>query len=640
MARSVTPFMTLRRFLLWLLALLVLLVFAGAWYARVAWEEWRQLNNVRNFQWQGVALSLSGVQVERFSISQLRNGQPYVAEGKELSLGWSWHWHGPMPDVVRVGRLTVDIPAWPGSGEQGESEGFARDLPLWLPDAISVEQLVLSLPEGIRVEGDLAVTRLSVPDEREMVTDSMNIEAPIGGMNMAGWQLNEGRAKLLFAGRANEESATLDFRENAHLEFSGVDAPDDTVRLDKLSIKLAGWELTAGYSLQPMVLESLDYGGRASLTTAAVHHSQLYSQPWRLDGRVDGTLESLSFDGRLSSDAGTAADIDLSFPFDGIPELDVEMAATGKSGGQALADTFTAWPGELEIGEGGIRTTLSLSFPPEGTRVQGEMDFESLGGLYARTAWAGLNGKATIDLTGNRLDARTPSLALDTVNPGIALSNIQVAGRYRSTTEQPAAGDLTLDRATAELLGGRVRVDPGQWQLSQMPLRVPLELTGIELTQLMQVYPAEGLAGSGVLQGTVPLRISGQGLSIDSGQVEAMAPGGTLKLPADQLRGMAQGNEAMTLVVRAMQNFNYSVLTSTIDYAQDGTLALGLRLEGSSPDVRDGHPIVLNINLEEDIPALLTSLQLSGRVNEAVTEKVRNLMQKRDVERQSTELGN
>jgi hypothetical protein len=83
-----------------------------------------------------------------------------------------------------------------------------------------------------------------------------------------------------------------------------------------------------------------------------------------------------------------------------------------------------------------------------------------------------------------------------------------------------------------------------------------------------------------------------------------------------------------------MDNFNYTVLNSTVDYDQDGTLNLGLRLEGSSPDVQDGHPIVLNINLEEDIPALLTSLQLSGRVNEAVTEKVRNLIEKRDSESQ------
>ncbi|MEP3164656.1 MAG: YdbH domain-containing protein, partial [Marinobacter sp.] len=219
-------------------------------------------------------------------------------------------------------------------------------------------------------------------------------------------------------------------------------------------------------------------------------------------------------------------------------------------------------------------------------------------------------------------------------NPGIPLNNIQLAGRYRSTTEQLAAGTLVLEQGAAGLLGGNLRIEPAEWQLTETPLKILLELSDIELSQLMEVYPSEGLSGSGILRGTVPVLIGEQGVSIDAGKVEAEPPGGTLKLPAERLRSMAQNNEAMALVVQAMENFHYTVLNSTVDYDQNGKLFLGLRLEGSSPEVRDGHPIVLNINLEEDIPALLTSLQLSGRVNEAVTEKVRNLMQKRDEQNQ------
>lgn len=69
------------------------------------------------------------------------------------------------------------------------------------------------------------------------------------------------------------------------------------------------------------------------------------------------------------------------------------------------------------------------------------------------------------------------------------------------------------------------------------------------------------------------------------------------------------------------------MLSSAIDYDEKGKLTLGLRLEGNNPDIRNGQPVVLNVNLEEDIPALLTSLQLSGRVNEAVTERVRERLQ-------------
>lgn len=631
--------MMLRRFLLWLLVLLVAVLLVGAWYGRAAWEEWRESNGIRAVEWQGITVSLDGVQLERFSVTQMRDGQPYRAGGEQLSLYWSWHWHGPLPDVVGVGRLAVDIPAWPGSGgQQASSPAVAQalpgQLPGWLPDNIRIDQLVLTLPDGIRATGDLRVSGLSVPDERTIVTSAMEVEAPIPEMTLAGWQLHEGRASLVVSGKADEQSVTLDFIDETHLELARIDAPDKAARLDKLRVNLADTKLTARYSLQSRALKMLSFEGPVVATADAIHQPQLIPQPWRLEGRLDSDMHQLRFGGRLSSEAGTETRLELGFPFDGIAELDIQMAATGAKGGRQLADTFTAWPAQLEIGEGSAGMTMALRFPPQGTQMQGELNFDGLGGLYARTAWAGLNGNIAMDLAENGFAARTSGLALDSLNSGIALGGIDIAGNYRSTLGQVAAGTLTIERASAQFLGGRVYIKPAEWQLSDMPVRVPLELEDIKLSELMQVYPAEGLAGSGLLRGSVPVWISTEGVSIESGQVEALAPGGTLKLPADRLRGMAQNNEAMALVVRAMDNFNYTVLNSTVDYDQDGTLNLGLRLEGSSPDVRDGHPIVLNINLEEDIPALLTSLQLSGRVNEAVTEKVRNLIEKRDSESQ------
>ncbi|WP_197025648.1 YdbH domain-containing protein [Marinobacter sp. HL-58] len=627
--------MTLRRALLWLLALLFLLLLAGGWYARVAWDDWRHEYGIGDLQWQGIDVSLTGVQLERFSVTTTQDGQRYSAAAEALSLGWSWHWYGPVPDVASVGRLTVDIPAWPGSVSQNEpGESAPAELPLWLPDQVIIDQLILTLPQGIRAEGDLAVSQLSRPDERELVTNAMRVETPIPATTLAGWALQEGRVDLLFSGRADPQTATVEFEEETKLALARMDAPDSVAQLDNVRMNLAGTTLHTEHSLQAMALESLEFEGPVVATAAAIHQPQLRPQPWRLDGRLQGSHETFRLDGTLSSDAGASANVAFRLPFKGIPALDANMITTGAKGNQVLADTFTAWPGELEIGEGSINTTLALRFPEDGLSLRGEVGFDGLGGLFGRTAWSGLDGEVAIELAGDRLDADTSGLAVATVNPGIVLSELRLAGGYSSKTEQITAGTLRLGEATAELLGGSVRIEPGEWHLSEMPLRFPLELSGIELSQLMEVYPAEGLAGSGILRGTVPLRIGKQGISIDGGKVEAQAPGGSLKLPADRLRGMAQNNEAMALVVQAMENFNYTVLNSTVDYDEDGKLILGLRLEGSSPEVRDGHPIVLNINLEEDIPALLTSLQLSGRVNEAVTEKVRNLLEKRDSERQ------
>mgnify|MGYP005850519849 CR=1 FL=1 len=154
-----------------------------------------------------------------------------------------------------------------------------------------------------------------------------------------------------------------------------------------------------------------------------------------------------------------------------------------------------------------------------------------------------------------------------------------------------------------------------------------MEVQDISLDRLMEVYPAEGLEGRGLLSGRIPISFSGDGVQVAKGRISAKAPGGRLRLPADKLQAMLGGNQAMDVVVQALQNFHYSVLASTIDYDEKGKLTLDLRIEGKNPELRGGQPVVLNVNLEEDIPALLTSLQLSGRVNEAVTERVRKLLQ-------------
>ena len=597
-------FMTLRRCLLLLLSLIVMLSMAGGLYALVAWETWRKANGISNLEWRWGDVSLAGLRLHRLSATQSREGQRYHMVGKQLSLAWRWHWYGPMPE------------------------------------AIVIEQLALTLPQGVHAEGDLTISRPLEPGERLLTTNAMKIEGRLAERGLAGWTIGEGRINLTVSGTASERSATLTLGEQSRVEFDDIAAPGKDSRLDGLWVNLAGVTLVGEYQLALMALERLAVEGPFEATVATIHHPQLLPQPWRFDGQLDGTLSELKIDGRLSSDAGVDADMDMNYPFEGIPALEVSMNAAGASGGRALADTFTAWPAALEVSDGRVETALSARFPSQGFRVQGDLVFDNLDGLYDRTAWTGLDGRVNLNLDNDHVNVRTSDLVLDALNPGIALRDARVAGLYRSPRDQIANGTLVLDQASSELLGGEVRVTPGEWQLADMPLRISLELSGIELAKLMQVYPAEGLAGSGLLQGAIPVRVGPEGVSIDAGQVQAVAPGGTLKLPADRLKGMAQGNQAMALVVQAMENFHYSVLNSTIDYAQDGTLMLGLRLEGSSPEVRDGHPIVLNINLEEDIPALLTSLQLSGRVNDAVTEKVRNLIRERDAQRQSTGAGN
>lgn len=85
----------------------------------------------------------------------------------------------------------------------------------------------------------------------------------------------------------------------------------------------------------------------------------------------------------------------------------------------------------------------------------------------------------------------------------------------------------------------------------------------------------------------------------------------------------------MRIVADALDDFHFNLLSSGVSYDQSGKLLLNLHLEGQNPDVKKGRPINLNINLEEDIPALLASIQLSGQVSEIIQKRVRERLENR-----------
>ena len=78
-----------------------------------------------------------------------------------------------------------------------------------------------------------------------------------------------------------------------------------------------------------------------------------------------------------------------------------------------------------------------------------------------------------------------------------------------------------------------------------------------------------------------------------------------------------------------LEDFHYDLLGSSLDYDQSGTLRLGMRLQGRNPAIEQGRPIHFNINLEEDIPTLLASLQLTDKVNEIIKQRVQQRMLER-----------
>jgi hypothetical protein len=223
-----------------------------------------------------------------------------------------------------------------------------------------------------------------------------------------------------------------------------------------------------------------------------------------------------------------------------------------------------------------------------------------------------------------------PELSLQQANPGLPVGPLIFQGRYVASLAQPLAGKLSWQRIRAGLFAGEAWLAPGQLDLGRLPQRLALLLEGLQLEALLRAYPAEGLAGRGTLDGELPLLIDGGGVRVEQGAVAARAPG-VLQFRSEKIRSLGRSNPGMKLVADALDDFHYELLDSAVSYDRAGKLTLGLRLRGRNPDVEKGRPINLNVNLEEDLPALLTSLQLTDKVSETIRQRVQERLRQRNL---------
>ena len=59
------------------------------------------------------------------------------------------------------------------------------------------------------------------------------------------------------------------------------------------------------------------------------------------------------------------------------------------------------------------------------------------------------------------------------------------------------------------------------------------------------------------------------------------------------------------------------------DYAADGELRLQAALQGRNPDLQEQRPVRFNINIQENIPALVKSLKLTQDIGDDIERRLK-----------------
>lgn len=442
------------------------------------------------------------------------------------------------------------------------------------------------------------------------------------------WNARDVDATLNFNGYADEHQVSLELTKGSQLQLAQLSHPQFTAT--PLSSTLDKLKFSAAFNAGKLSNWQID--GPLSLTTKTLKQASLKPQSWAFKGQLQADPTRQTLEGSLSANAGLQAQ--LKAQNDGVNglKLDAKFGELFLRAGNPLQQTLNDWPPLLELNNGRLNATALLRLPPGNSDLELVLDLTSTGlaGIYDRTELNGLSSDIQLKLAKQHLHAEIKKLSLQEANPGVVIGPIELRGRYSAPLSSIAQGQLTLQQATAQLLGGQVALAPNQWSIKQSNLVFPLTIKGLTLQQLFTAYPAQGLSGSGVIDGTIPLRLNSSGFSIEQGHIAAREPGGRLQFDNDKIKALGQSNPAMQLVAQSLEDFHYTTLASGVSYDTQGKLVLALRLEGRNPAIENGRPINFNINLEENIPTLLASIQLSDKVSDIIQQRVQQFILKRN----------
>lgn len=445
---------------------------------------------------------------------------------------------------------------------------------------------------------------------------------------MASVQLNNASLELQAGGYW--QSNGFAFKVSAPALLT-ADLLAESASLEAKAIQLTASELAiSGVITQGAVaLSTIKIDSEASLSIEKLLHPQLQPSPWQWQGNFAGSLQDFTAAGDLS--AGTSLLIKHQLKGKG-SELKLEWQGRDifLLAANPFAETLTAWPPLLTFARGKVTSTGNLVFNTKNNSFTSNSYIQllDLAGIYDTTTFQGLNSRVKITANEKILQIDSDELEVSEINKGFVLGPLLTSAVYQASWDKLSQGKLELRPLTCIAMEGNISTAAQDFDFSKPLQRFTVQLKDINLRTLLQQYPSAELSGSGLLSGTVPIEISAAGIRINEGMVAAEAPGGQLKYKSLRADNIAKTQPGMKVITTALNDFHYSVLSSQVNYTAEGKLLLAVRLEGSNPALENGRPVNFNVNIEEDIPALLASLQLSGKVTDVIKKRIQERMQK------------
>ncbi|HYE37844.1 YdbH domain-containing protein [Methylocaldum sp.] len=319
----------------------------------------------------------------------------------------------------------------------------------------------------------------------------------------------------------------------------------------------------------------------------------------------------------------------------GAAQFELAPVVFGESGFK-LSQLLESWPYPVDLHAGRINAVGGSSWSrsashgaPEALRLENEVtvNVEGLAGRFKTIRFDQLDAHLALSDQGGLRTIDPVRLKVAQLDLGIPITELNAEA---AVTHHPQSGGPIIDvrQFGANLLGGTVHSSPFLWDTAHPSHPVVLVLQGLSLSQIIALERQQGVEGSGLLDGRLPLEITKTHVALRGGELHARPPGGWIRYrPTEEVRAMAKGNLSLEFVYQALSNLQYKTLKVNADSTPKGDMTLRVELRGHNPDWQSGRPIHLNLNLRENILMLLRSLrvadELTDRMNRQIQEHYR-----------------
>ena len=268
------------------------------------------------------------------------------------------------------------------------------------------------------------------------------------------------------------------------------------------------------------------------------------------------------------------------------------------------------WPFKGDVVSGEVSASIAATWQQDELTASGSLQGRNVSGFYQSLAFTNLSTEFELKVRDDTFGIVDGVLAIELIDIGLPIESLAVVFSADQT-------QLSIAKASMEALGGRILTDPFTLNLIEKTGILNVRLDEIQLPFMVSLAKFDNtIEASGSVSGLLPLTIAGESITMSAGSVQNDPPGGVIKyLPA------AESTDSMSPLdqaTRALGNFHFDTLSSAVEYDSVGNLTLGVRLEGINPVSDPLQPVILNLNLENNIPQMLRSLQGTRQVEDIV----------------------